>query len=155
MDHLYSPRKLVASVRRLVQAHDRYTSVKRYYFGDDLLFMREAHLISVVGSLSSPTMSEISKALGVTPGAVSQLANRMEEKGYICRTVGTEDKRQSHVHLTERGERFYQQHQAYDQKKLQELSAALECYSPQDLDRYIEIQNIISQLLEETPDGDR
>ncbi|WP_186577887.1 MarR family winged helix-turn-helix transcriptional regulator [Aquibacillus kalidii] len=49
------------------------------------------------------TVSEVRDILRVTSPTVTQIINRLEEKGYVERTVNKEDRRSSQVKLTDQG----------------------------------------------------
>lgn len=92
----------------------KYTRTSRNYGNDDILYMREAHFIMAVGPGNGKAISEITAEMGVTPGAVSQIASRLEKKGYILRRRSTENYRQIIVSLTPQGEQAYRKHDQYD-----------------------------------------
>ncbi len=49
------------------------------------MYMREVHFVIELGAMGTPTMSEMAQRLNVTQGAVTQMAARMEKKGYVTR----------------------------------------------------------------------
>lgn len=105
---------LMEQKEKVTQEHARYLSAIRRYGLEDQLYMREAHFILAVDPGGGTTMSQAAHRLGVTQGAASQLALRLEKKGYIVRQKSGRDHRQTLVLLTDRGEQFLQAHTAYD-----------------------------------------
>ena len=99
------------------------------------LYMREVHFVMAVGPGEGRTMSELARILEVTRGAVSQLAARMEKKGYICRVKAAEDKRRTLTCLTEQGRALYREHLAYDRANYQQVSQLLGDFSNEELER--------------------
>lgn len=59
--------------------------------------------LSKAGRLSC---GEIAEMLGLTPSNTSKVLRSVEDKGYISRELGTEDKRQMYFSLTDEGRRL-------------------------------------------------
>ena len=87
----------------------QYHLIVRELHGEGALRMREIHFILAVGP-EGKTMTQLSQALCVTQGAVSQTAARLEERGYILRTRSEVNYRQIIATLTEQGLRAYEEH---------------------------------------------
>ena len=51
--------------------------------------------------------TELAKTLGVTRSAVSQMVNRMEEKGIIVRVPAANDRKKVYIELTEKTKELY------------------------------------------------
>ena len=49
------------------------------------------------------TISELAKKTRVLPSAISRTLKRLEEKGYVERTVNKNDRRNTYVEITDRG----------------------------------------------------
>lgn len=92
----------------------RYNEEPRDYGENDVLYMREAHLICFAAQYPESTMSDLARMLHVTQGAVSQTAARLESKGYIERYKKPENKRLVYVRTTEKGEAFFRRHLIFD-----------------------------------------
>lgn len=136
---------LVKETTRLSRAVHKYESQPRDYGTGDLLYMREAHLIDQVGP-EGTDMGTLARRLGVSGGAVSQTAARLEKKGYIYRQAKEEDSRCICCFLTERGLEVYKAHQAIDRKKYPLFYQALADFSPQDLTLCRELLERILQV---------
>lgn len=140
-------RELMAAVRSVTDAHEKYLSRARDYLDGEKLYMREAHFAIAVGHSGEVTMSELAHQLEITPGAVSQLAQRMEKKGYVERVTCAEDKRKNIVRLTEKGQALYEAHEVYDRAQYQVIARSLARYTPEQLDLFIEMERELSRLL--------
>lgn len=82
-------------IQKLMKEHTRSAAVTvsfldkpRKYGMDNSLFMREVHFVVEIGPEGSPTMGELAQRLNVTQGAVTQMAIRLEKKGYVARAQG-------------------------------------------------------------------
>ena len=116
MERVELIRALMEEKRRGMEAYERYLNEKHLYAPGMMLYMREAHFLTAVGPGGEPTVSELAARLGVTHGAVSQLAGRLEKKGLVQRTANPKDRRQSIVRLTDAGKELCRRHQAADQR---------------------------------------
>jgi transcriptional regulator, MarR family len=56
----------------------------------DVLSASEIHLIDIAGRYPQEKLSEIATRLGITKGAVTQMVQKLEEKGYVRRVRSTE-----------------------------------------------------------------
>ncbi len=60
--------------------------------------------------------TQIAKRLGITRSAVSQIVNKLEEKGVICRVADEEDKKIAYIELTEHSkDKFEEEVKEYDE----------------------------------------
>lgn len=126
--------KLVKKMTKLADKIYKYQSMPRDYGTGDKLYMREPHFIDMVG-VSGMDMGELAQKLDVSNGAVSQLAARLEKKGYVYRQAKTEDSRCICCYLTEKGENMFYLHRKIDQEKYPFFFEALGDFSEQDLNQ--------------------
>lgn len=68
-------------------------------------------------------MSALSRELGVSLSAITQLADRLERAGLAARILRGNDRRVRRLQLTERGEQLIRLH---DEVRMQRIAAALE-----------------------------
>lgn len=116
------------------------------YAEDDSLYMREVHFVVEVGSMESPTMSEVANRLNVTQGAVTQMATRLEKKGYVIRQKDTQDKRVTTMSLTEKGKILCEEHIAFDKKEHANISEMLKEFSDEELEKLIRYEQIMWEI---------
>lgn len=114
--------------------------------GADDLYMREVHFVVAIGPENSISMSELTERLGVTQGAVSQMAARLEKKGYVERRQSETDRRIKLIRLTEKGEKLCSDHIAYDLDRYKFADSILKNYSDEDLEALIKYEHIVRQL---------
>lgn len=116
------------------------------YTEDDSLYMREVHFIVEIGSMDSPTMSEVANRLNVTQGAVTQMATRLEKKGYVIRHKCSQDKRVTTISLTEKGKVLCEEHIAFDKKEHTDISERLKDFSDEELEKLIHYEKIMWEI---------
>ena len=78
-----------------------------------LLYTSEVHLIDMAGRFPDESMSALASRLGITKGAVSQTARKLEDKGYLERVNGEGDNKTVFLRLTGPGLRAFNWHRAY------------------------------------------
>jgi DNA-binding MarR family transcriptional regulator len=80
----------------------------------------------------SCSMSEIGRAVGLSPSAVTQVSDRLERRGMVERVFQDEDRRVRKLKLTDKGLRLMRTHEA---KQLQRITAALNGLSGGELEQ--------------------
>jgi DNA-binding MarR family transcriptional regulator len=78
-----------------------------------LLHTSEIHLIDMAGRFPDASMSALASRLGITKGAVSQTAKKLEDKGYLARINPEGNNKTVFIRLTEAGKRAFHWHRAY------------------------------------------
>lgn len=87
------------------------------------------------------SMSELSRKLGVSLSAMTQLADRLEKAHLVKRVAQTADRRVRCLQLTERGEKIMQ---TREEARVQRMSALLERLSP---DARQEVQDVLGMMV--------
>lgn len=147
--------KLLEMVRQVSIVHNKILSTKRQYMDGEELYMREAHFVLAIGPGNVLTMTELTEKLEVTPGAVSQLAKRMEEKGFVQRIPAKEDRRINEITLTEKGEQLYHLHRKFDQEQYREFARRLQEYSDEELEFLMQFEQKIESIFREVVENDK
>lgn len=146
MDRLNLVRELLQECRLSADAMNQYFMTPRKYVEDEDLYMREVHFVVTIGLNGHPTMSELTHQLNVTQGAVTQMATRLEKKGYVLRQKDSADKRVTTVSLTEKGRRLCENHITYDRSEHASISQTLHEFSDEDLVRLIHFEQLIREI---------
>lgn len=129
------------------QAINGYLNVQRNYSSQSTLYMREAHFIMALSPGEGKTMSAIAEALSITQGAASQIATRLEKKGYIQRCHSTEDRRLVLVFLSELGEAFYFDHKKYDEEHFRQIEEFVTSrYTDEEIALLTDYENRMTEL---------
>lgn len=140
-------------VQKILRAHNvtsaatvNFFEKPHKYAADDSLYMREVHFVVEIGSMGAPTMSEVANRMNVTQGAVTQMATRLEKKGYVIRQKDTQDKRVTTISLTEKGKILCEEHIAYDQKEYAVVSEMLKEFSDEELEKLIRYEQVMWEV---------
>jgi len=78
-----------------------------------LLYTSEIHLLDMAGRFPGDSMSQVASRLGVTKGAISQTAKKLEQKGYLERISPEGDNKTILIRLTDTGMQAFSWHRAY------------------------------------------
>jgi len=71
-----------------------------------VLSKTQIHYLDTIHHLGNPTLSELAKILNVTKPTSTIAIEKLTERGYVIKVPSDSDRRSSHVHLTESGERM-------------------------------------------------
>ena len=121
--------RLLSVMLKLAEAQER----KHRYGNDTPLFAAEIHMIKCVKENPDRHMTALAEVLGVTRGAVSQIAMKLEGKGMLVKEEDESSRLRRVLRVTPRGERAYAFHE--------ELHAAFD--------------RLIEDLLSGASDGER
>lgn len=142
MDRILLFQKLLDEKRSTVMAYEHYLNTPREYAPGTNLYMREMHFLMAADPKQAVSTTDMAKKLDVTLGAASQMASKLEKKGFIMRYPDPEDRRRTMVSLTKKGVELYWGHVEYDRKRLEALSHLLREFSDEEIKRFIEAEGI-------------
>lgn len=105
-----------------VKIFNNYTelSKKPFAYAEDIpLYASEIHAIEYIGKIGSPNLTDVSKELGFTRGAISKMVVKLEKHGLIKRFKYLENQKEVYIHLTELGVKVLQGHLEYHKEMLE------------------------------------
>ncbi|MFV0412100.1 MAG: MarR family winged helix-turn-helix transcriptional regulator [Oscillospiraceae bacterium] len=120
----------------------------RDYGTGHLLYHAEVHLITAIYNHKNAKASELAEALGITNGALTQVAHKLVNKGLIERYKLDPDKRETYFRLTQQGRIVYHGHEQYHKTM---HSKALEYLSSLNNEQIDVISTLLDKLTEEMP----
>ena len=126
-------RKLQQTFARVIDKYSDMFERPMDYGTGDLLFPSEMDALGVVGRSPGITVTDLASGLGVTKGAVSQTATKLEKKGFIRKSKDPENMKRMRMHLTEKGELAFQYHERFHAIYDAHIRSELEKLSPKEL----------------------
>ena len=93
-----------------------YQVSARQYGTEDKLFMIEVHTVRTIGRNPKITITEIAKETERTKSAVSQMVDKLKDKGILEKVKDPEDQRRYVLQLTQKGKTIYDYHEALDKE---------------------------------------
>jgi DNA-binding MarR family transcriptional regulator len=116
-----------------------------------LLYPSEVHLIDVAGRYPDEGVSDLASRLGITKGAVSQAAKKLEEKGYLERARREGDGKTVLLRLTERGREAFAWHRAYHAVVNRRIAMEVARLDRADVEHLVAILARMEEILDECP----
>lgn len=109
------------------------------------LTVGQSYLLSVIAESQPISLKTLAGKTFMTPGAITQLADTLENLGYVHRVRGSKDRRIIHIHITEDGARIIETiHKHRDQL----MSKMLEVLTNDELEQMAAIQRKTAIQLE-------
>ena len=96
----------------------------------------EVGVIIAVGDLEEPNVTEISKALKMTKGAVSKITKRLTSKNVIKSYMRPDNNQKVYFTLTEKGKVLYAEHEKRHAMWVDRDMQFLKQFSDTDLERF-------------------
>ena len=121
-----------------------YDSLPHQY-GENTLYQSEAHIIDLIGEHPEITVTELAAVLKKTPSACSQIVRKLRAKGWVTQVRNEENNRIFNLHLTESGQRVYQDHTAFNHSCQEATFRLLETFSTQELEHHLMVQRKLNE----------
>lgn len=113
-------RKGIAEAKSIERVLHKYMQLEEmpFTYGDGIrLTQREIHAIDSIGSNPDINITQLAEMQGVTKGAMSQMAYRLLDKGYVRKVSAPKDDRELRLLLTPNGQEAYKAHKEYHAKR--------------------------------------
>jgi DNA-binding MarR family transcriptional regulator len=140
-----------AALKRLVSTLS--ADLMDVFFGLNITFpqFRVLHLVRKEGRVSG---RQLARELGVSPGAVVQLCDRLQEQGYMERVPDTQDRRVTWFQLTETAQGLFEEMLAMRRSRLVPALARLSEEDRQSLTRMLgEVADVMESERRREPGG--
>lgn len=96
--------KISYSLLTVIYKFNENDKQTRYYGTDTLLFSSEIHMIRAIKEEEGIHITGLANKLGVTKGAVSQIVNKLNKKGFIKKETDLYNQSKLIIKLTPKGE---------------------------------------------------
>jgi len=117
--------------------------VPRDFGTGENLYPSEIHTIDAIGSNPGSSISDIARAVGNTRATVQQISTKLENKGYIKRSMSPHDSKRIFLSLTDTGETAREGHRAYHENMYDTILSKLVRLSRDELINTMEIFTIV------------
>ena len=125
-----------------------YDSLPHQY-GENTLYQSEAQIIDLIGEHPEITVTELAAILKKTPSACSQIVRKLRAKGWVTQVRNEANNRIFNLHLTESGQRVYQDHTAFNHSCQEATFRLLETFSTQELEHHLMVQRKLNEAYQE------
>lgn len=115
----------IQAVRRFNRLYTRELGLLGARHLDSPYGLTEIRVIYELAHRDAPTASDIATDLGLDRGQLSRLLAKLTKEGLVTKRANTDDKRRSHLELTEKGKKAFAEFNARADKNVEEVLAAL------------------------------
>ncbi len=112
------------------------------------LYPSEFHVIAAVGSGYENTVTGLSKRLEITKGAVSQVVNKLHEKGFLNKERNKDYVKEIILSLTEKGHNAFKIQDDFHKEIEIEFINHLEEVTPGQMDSFLQILPKIEDFID-------
>ncbi len=124
-------------------------SKKPFVYAENIsLYASEVHAIEYIGKTGSSNVSEVSRELGLTKGAISKMLVKLEKNGLIKRFKYLENQKEVYVHLTDSGMNVLQGHLDYHKEMIDNIEQKYKNISDAEKNTIIEFLECYAYNLE-------
>ncbi len=125
--------QIVATLLRVLQKYVINQRTPRDYGSGEPLYPAEIHMVMHIGDRPGQGVTDLAKIAGVTKGAVSQMLQRLDDKGLIHRETSPESDLKVSLSLTKKGLVAYHTHQYRHEEEDKELLDYLDNLAPKEI----------------------
>ena len=133
-------------IEQTLRLINKYNSLEKklYNFGiDELLTPAEIHTIDCIGKNSGINVTLLAEKLGITKGAVSQMANKLKKKDLVIKLKDSENDKEVILLLSKKGKIAFNGHIKFHKDIYKDLIPLLENTSMEGINSFKEIINKI------------
>jgi len=120
----------IAAVRRFNRFYTRQIGVLRKTYLDSAYSLGEMRVLYEIAQGEKlgdrPTAKDVGRALDLDAGYVSRVLRLFEKRGLITRKTSAQDARQSHLALTERGQKTFAPYEQHSQDDVADMLGKLD-----------------------------
>ena len=110
---------------------------------DSSLSAAEAFAVDVIYLLQEPTIKEFADCLGISQPNATYKVNHLIQKGYVTKTPSQEDRREAHLHVTEKYMRYWEES---NQTLSRALTVLQQRFSPEEVETFTRMLQALSEL---------
>lgn len=118
----------------------------RDYGTGHLLYHSEVNLIDSIYKNQESNAITLSRIMGITRGAVTQIGNQLEEKGLVARYLKTGNKKEKYYKLTQFGDKVRKGHEQYHRQANENICNYLSTLGDDDTALIVDFLDKISML---------
>jgi DNA-binding MarR family transcriptional regulator len=112
------------------------------------MYPSERHFLNMIGEHQGVNITEFANATGITKGAVSQIVNKLENKGFVRRYKSGNNNKEVFLELTRDGLDIYIKNKKTNDETIKPLIERLKKYSDDEVDFLISMFRWIGEYLD-------
>lgn len=134
----------MAKVQYQVNQNDK---IPKNFGTNQLMYQSEIHFIDAIGYDEQMNASQLSKKLGITNGAVTQVAEKLLRKKLIEKYKKETNKKEVYFRLTEQGGIAYENHRLFHQELNDKMIQYLSGLSKEQIEGLLGLLDIADQYI--------
>ena len=128
--------RIIGVIAKLSHSLGEMEEQAKEYFDLKDLTLTQMHYLEVISQLGNPNITELASALQLTKPTVTVGIDKLIERNYVYKVPSDDDRRNSHLHLTDKGRQINAMH-AYAHERFSELIA--ETLEPHEIETLVQI----------------
>lgn len=128
--------RIIGVIAKLSHSLGEMEEQAKEYFDLKDLTLTQMHYLEVISQLGNPNITELASALQLTKPTVTVGIDKLIERNYVYKVPSDDDRRNSHLHLTDKGQQINAMH-AYAHERFSELIA--ETLEPHEIETLVQI----------------
>ncbi len=112
------------------------------------LYPSELHVIVAIGNNQGNNVTKLSRIFGITKGAVSQVVNKLFDKGFVSKERNKDYGKEIILSLTEKGLMAFEIQDKFHNKMGIEFIKYLEAFTPEQIDSFLQIMSKIEEYVD-------
>ena len=128
--------RIIGVIAKLSHSLGEMEEQAQEYFDLKDLTLTQMHYLEVISQLGNPNITELASALQLTKPTVTVGIDKLIERNYVYKVPSDDDRRNSHLHLTDKGRQINAMH-AYAHERFSELIA--ETLEPHEIETLVQI----------------
>ena len=140
--------KFFSYVYNIINKYNAQEKIPRDYGLESPIYQAELHMIETIGDRQGITATELTKALSITKGAVSQTIAKLDARGLIMRKRVPGSSNTAQIFLTEKGNMVFNRHRQFHADLLQKIDSILSETSVETQEALEKICNVIENKLD-------
>ena len=137
--------KLSGALLRILNKSVENQKKPRRYGLDELLYPAEVHLITLIGNNPGVGVTELAIKSGVTKGAISQMAQKLVNKGVITKEQDSQVGTRVVFELTSKGKVAFYSHKRMHEDIDRELFAFIDSLQPDHFEVLEQFLDLVEQ----------
>ncbi|MGN0187675.1 MAG: MarR family winged helix-turn-helix transcriptional regulator [Paludibacteraceae bacterium] len=128
--------RIIGVIAKLSHSLGEMEEQAKEYFDLKDLTLTQMHYLEVISHLGNPNVTELASELQLTKPTVTVGIDKLIERNYVYKVQSDDDRRNSHLHLTDKGRQINAMH-AYAHERFSELIA--EALEPNEIETLVQI----------------
>lgn len=128
----------------------RSESLPRDFGTGDQLFPSEIHALCAIGTAPGINITDLSIRLGVTKGAISKIARKMEDKALIERYREPGNDKEILLRLTPKGKKAYFGHEKFQAIAFERLATEMESLTDEQTVFLFRVFEVMEEMIDLT-----